>query len=157
VDITKLPAFGVPRVGADPPPGVRRASEGVWKLSARKVFDTVEAGGSIDEIDHFLKSRTTAELPATAVRFRADLRTKAARVGDAGPARVIAGADEHAAAERAADRQLKRKCFRAGDRFVVVRESASRRSERRFANSGRWGRYRGIQSVAAPPRLPASK
>jgi len=109
-------------VGADPPPGVRRASEGVWKLSARKVFDTVEAGGSIDEIDQFLKSRTTAELPSTAVRFRADRRTKAARLGDAGPARLIACADQHAPAELAADRQLKGKCLRAGDRFVVVRE-----------------------------------
>ena len=42
---------------------------------------------------------------------------------DAGSARLIACADEHVAAELAADRQLKGKCLRAGDRFIVVRDA----------------------------------
>ncbi len=48
---------------------------------------------------------------------------KAGRLTDAGAARLIRCADEHVAAELAADRQLKGKCLRAGDRFVVVRET----------------------------------
>ncbi len=99
------------------------ASEGVWKLSAAKVFGVIEQGGSVDELEQFLASRTTGALPGTVVTFLADLRAKAGRLTDAGAARLIAYADEHVAAEVAADRHLKGKCLRAGDRFVVVREA----------------------------------
>ena len=99
------------------------ASEGVWKLSATKVLGVIEQGGSVDELEQFLASRTTGELPGTVATFLADLRAKGGRLTDAGAARLIACADEHVAAELAADRQLKGKCLRAGDRFVVVREA----------------------------------
>jgi hypothetical protein len=111
------------------------ATEGVWKLSAAKVLGVIEQGGSVDELEQFLASRTTGELPGTVVTFLADLRAKAGRLTDAGPARLIAYADEHVAAELAADRQLKGKCLRAGDRFVVVREAdldAVRKAVRRL-------------------------
>jgi hypothetical protein len=98
-------------------------SEGVWKLSANKILGVIEQGGSVDELEQFLHSRTTGELPGTVATFLADLRAKAGRLTDAGPARLIACADEHIAAELAADRGLKGKCLRAGDRFVVVREA----------------------------------
>ncbi len=99
------------------------ATEGVWKLSATKVLGVIEQGGSVDELEQFLASRTTGELPGTVTTFLADLWAKAGRLTDAGAARLIACADEHVAAELAADRQLKGKCLRAGDRFVVVREA----------------------------------
>jgi len=99
------------------------ASEGVWKLSATKVLGVIEQGGSVDELEQFLVARTTGELPGTVSTFLADLRAKAGRLTDAGAARLIRCADEHMAAELAADRQLKGKCLRAGDRFVVVREA----------------------------------
>lgn len=99
------------------------ASENVWRLSAAKVLGVVEHGGSIDELEQFLSSRTTSDPPATVVRFLADLRAKAGRLADAGPARLVACADEHVAAELAAHGNLKGKCLRAGDRFVVVREA----------------------------------
>ncbi|WP_439630193.1 hypothetical protein [Gemmata sp.] len=99
------------------------ASEGVWKLSAAKVLAVIEQGGSVDELEQFLAPRATGELPGTVATFLADLRAKAGRLTDAGPARLIACADAHSAAELAADRGLKGKCLRAGDRFVVVREA----------------------------------
>jgi len=99
------------------------ASEGVWKLSAERILGVVEQGGSVAELEQFLALRTAAELPATVTTFLGDLRTKAGRLTDAGPARLIACADEHLAAELAADRQLKGKCLRAGDRFIVVRDT----------------------------------
>jgi hypothetical protein len=68
-------------------------------------------------------SRLAGELPGNVRTFLADLRAKAGRLIDAGPARLIACADEHVAAELATDRQLKGKCLRAGDRFIVVRET----------------------------------
>ncbi len=98
------------------------ASEGVWKLSAAKVLGVIEQGGSVDELEQFLALRTTGELPGTVVAFLADVRAKAGRLTDAGAARLIRCADEHVAAELAAERQLEGKCLRAGDRFVVVRE-----------------------------------
>ncbi len=99
------------------------ASDGVWKLSAEKVLRAVEAGGSVDELEQFLRSRAVGDLPVTVATFLADLRAKVGRLTDAGRARLIACADEHAAAELAADRQLKGKVLRAGDRHVVVRET----------------------------------
>jgi hypothetical protein len=99
------------------------ASEGVWKLSTAKVLGVIEQGGSVDELEQFLALRTTGELPGTVVAFLADLRARAGRLADAGAARLIRCADEHVAAELVADRQLKGKCLRAGDRFVVVREA----------------------------------
>ena len=99
------------------------ASEGVWKLSGTKILGVIEQSGSVDELEQFLHSRTAGDLPGMVVTFLADLRAKAGRLTDDGPARLIACADEHVAAELAADRGLKGKCLRAGDRFVVVREA----------------------------------
>jgi hypothetical protein len=111
------------------------ASEGVWTLSADKILGVVESGGSVDELEQFLASRAAGEVPRTVTTFLADLRARAGRLADAGPARLIACADEHVAAELAADRQLKGKCLRAGDRLVVVREAdldAVRKAARRL-------------------------
>jgi len=99
------------------------ASEGVWKLAADKVLGVVERGGSVDELEQFLASRATGDLPATVLAWLADLRAKAERLSDAGPARLIACASEHVAAELAAERSLKGKCLRAGERFVAVRDA----------------------------------
>jgi hypothetical protein len=98
-------------------------SEGVWKLSARKILDVVEQGGSLDELAQFLAERAMGDLPQTVVSFPADLRRKAGMLVDRGPARLIECADEHLAAELAADRRLRGKCVRAGDRFIVIREA----------------------------------
>jgi hypothetical protein len=112
-------------------------SEGVWKLSASKLLDLIEQGGSLDELDQFLAARLIGELPQTVATFLADLRRKAGKLIDRGPARLIECADEHLAAELAADRRLKGKCVRAGDRFLVIRESdlaAVRKEVRRLGH-----------------------
>lgn len=111
------------------------SGERVWSLSAEKVLTVVEAGGSVDELEQFLTSRSDGPLPNTVVTFLNDLRNKVSRLSDAGPARLIACADEHVAAELAADKQLKGKCLRAGDRHIVVREKdldAVRKAVRRL-------------------------
>ncbi len=100
-----------------------QTSEGVWKLSAIKVLGVIEQGGSIDELQQFLSSRTTGELPRTVNTFIVDLRAKASRLTDAGAARLIECTDEHIATELANERQLRGKCLRAGERFVVVRDA----------------------------------
>jgi hypothetical protein len=110
-------------------------TDGVWKLSAAKVLGVVEQGGGVDELEQFLESRAVGGLPETVATFLADLRAKAGRLTDAGRARLIACADEHVAAELAADRQLKGKVLRAGERHVVVREAdleAVRKAVRRL-------------------------
>lgn len=99
------------------------SSEGVWRLSASRVLATVEKGGSVDELEQFLTSRTTVDLPPLVDQFLADLRSKVDRLKDAGPARLIECADANVAAELAADRSLRGKCLHAGDRFLAVRET----------------------------------
>lgn len=103
--------------------GIHPASEGVWKLSAAMVLGVIEQGGSVHELERFLAVRTTGEWPGPVVALLADVRAKAGRPADAGAARLIRCADEHVAAELAADRLLTGRCLRAGDRFVVVREA----------------------------------
>ena len=110
-------------------------SDGVWKLSAAKVLGVVEQGGSVDELEQFLQSRAVSEVPDMVTTFLADLRAKASRLKDDGRARLIACADEHVAAELAADRQLGGKVLRAGQRHLVVREAdleAMRKGVRRL-------------------------
>jgi hypothetical protein len=99
------------------------SSEGVWKLSASKILDAVEKGGTVDEVEQFLRSRCVGELPDTVAQSLNDLRSKAARLIDAGACRLLECADEFVAAELASDRQLKGKCLRTGDRFLVIREA----------------------------------
>lgn len=111
------------------------ASDGVWKLSADRVLGVVERGGTVGELEQFLESRAVGGVPDTVATFLADLRAKAGRLADAGRARLIACADEHVAAELAADRPMRGKVLRAGDRFVVVREAdleAVRKAVRRL-------------------------
>jgi hypothetical protein len=98
-------------------------SEGVWKLSAEKILGVIEQGGDLDELEQFLRSRLAGELPGNVMTFLADLRAKAGRLIDAGPARLIACANEHVAAELATAKQLKDKCLQAGNRLIVVREA----------------------------------
>lgn len=110
-------------------------SDGVWKLSAARVLAVVEQGGSVDELEQFLEVRAVGRVPDTVTTFLADLRAKANRLADDGRARLIACADEHVAAELAADRPLAGKVLRAGDRHVVVREAdldAVRKAVRRL-------------------------
>ncbi|MDY3554691.1 helicase-associated domain-containing protein [Gemmata sp. JC717] len=94
-------------------------SPAVWKLSAAKIVSVVEQGGRIEELREFLATRSAEPVPATVETFLADLQHKAEQIRDDGPARIIACASAHVAAELANDRQLKGKCFVAGDRLIV--------------------------------------
>ncbi|OWK36221.1 helicase-associated domain-containing protein [Fimbriiglobus ruber] len=106
-----------------------------WKLSAAKILAVVEQGGRVQELEEFLASRSTDDLPPTVETFLGDLRRKAGLLKDGGPARVVECADEHVAAELANDRQLKGKCLLAGGRLLVVREvdlATVRKAVRKF-------------------------
>lgn len=98
-------------------------SDGVWKLSAERVLEVVEHGGSIHELEQFLGAKAVGEVPPTVVAFLDDLRRRSGRLADAGPAHLIECADEHVVAELTSDPQLRSKCLPAGDRFVVVRRA----------------------------------
>ncbi len=94
-------------------------SDAVWKLSREKALVVLEQGGSLDELADFLTARGAGPLPETVRVFLDDLRRQAARLRDLGLARLIECADAATAEALAADRLLRDRCWRAGERWLV--------------------------------------
>lgn len=120
-----------------------RQSEAVWRLTAPRILQVLEGGGSLDELEEFLAARSQGPLPQTARVFLDDLRRRAGRLRDLGTARVIECADAETARMLAADPLLREKCQLAGDRQLVFRmddEAAVRKALRRLGH------------ILAPPR-----
>ena len=112
-------------------------SEGVWRLTPAKVLAVLEEGGTLEELQEFLKSHSTAALPHTVEVFLRDQRERAGRLRDLGMARLIECADATLAQMLAGDPQLRGKCHLAGERWLVFRtedEAAVRRGLRRLGH-----------------------
>lgn len=112
-------------------------SDAVWKLMPAKFLKVLEDGGTLDELEEFLKERSAAPLPHTVEVFLKDQRARAGRLRDLGTARVLECADAALARELAHDSQLRGKCRVAGERWLVFRveeEAAVRRGLRRLGH-----------------------
>jgi len=97
-----------------------RSTDGVWRLDRRKALGALEAGLTGKDLETWLGARGAAPLPATVVAFLADLRHRAGRLVDRGPARLIEAADAALALLITSDRNLARLCRPAGERGIVV-------------------------------------
>jgi len=112
-------------------------SEGVWKLTAAKLLAVLEEGGTLDELEEFLKTHSKAALPHTVEVFLLDQRERAGRLRDLGMARLIECADAALAQMLASDPQLRGKCHIAGERWLVFQtedEAVVRRGLRRLGH-----------------------
>jgi hypothetical protein len=112
-------------------------SEGVWKLTAAKLQAVLEEGGTLEELEEFLRTHSTAALPHTVEVFLWDQRERAGRLRDLGTARLIECADAALAGMLAGDPQLRGKVHLAGERWLVFRpddEAAVRRGLRRLGH-----------------------
>lgn len=112
-------------------------SEGVWKLTPTKLRAVLEEGGTLDELDEFLSSRSSGGLPQTVAVFLKDQRESAGRLRDLGMTRLIECADPALARMLVGDSQLRGKCHLAGDRWLVFRtedEAVVRRGLRRLGH-----------------------
>jgi hypothetical protein len=110
-------------------------SENVWQLTAAKLFSVLEEGGTLDELEEFLKTHGAEPLPHTAEVFLQDQRERAGRLRDLGTARLVECVDATLAQTLARDSQLRGKCHVAGERWLVFRaedEAAVRRGLRRL-------------------------
>jgi hypothetical protein len=110
-------------------------SDYAWRLTPARLLAVLEAGGTLDELEEFLKSRSPAALPHTVEVFLNDQRERAGRLRDLGMARLIECADAAQAELLARDSQLRGKCHLAGERWLVFRsedETAVRRGLRRL-------------------------
>ncbi len=112
-------------------------SEGVWKLTGAKLLGVLEEGGTLDELEEFLKTHSSAALPHTVEVFLRDQRERAGRLRDLGTARLIECADAALALLLASDPQLRNKVHIAGERWLVFRiedAAAVRRGLRRLGH-----------------------
>jgi hypothetical protein len=112
-------------------------SEGVWKLTAAKLLAVLEEGGTLDELEEFLKTHSLAALPQTVEVFFRDQRERAVRLRDLGTARLFECADAALAKMLASDPQLRGKCHLAGERWLVFPmedEATVRRGLRRLGH-----------------------
>jgi hypothetical protein len=112
-------------------------SECVWKLTSAKLLAVLEEGGTLDELEEFLKAHSMAPLPHTVEVFLQDQRVRASRLRDLGTARLIECADATLAQMLASDPQLRGKCHAAGERWLVFGmedEAVVRRGLRRLGH-----------------------
>jgi hypothetical protein len=110
-------------------------SEAVWRRTADKILSVLEAGGSLEELAEFLTARSAAPLPQTVQVFLDDLKQRAGQLRDLGLARLVECADAAVAQLLVTDRQLRDKCWLAGERWLVFRtadEAAVKRGLRRL-------------------------
>ena len=105
-----------------------RTADRVWQLTAERLLEALEAGGSLDELAEFLTARSAEPLPAPVRQLLHDLHERVGRIADRGVARLIACDDPALAALVANDARTRRLCMLAGDRHIVVPV----RSERAF-------------------------
>ena len=103
-------------------------SENVWRLTRKSVLTAAEEGLGTAEITDFLAARSGAALPDNVDRFLQDLGTNAGKLAYRGRCHLIEAADSHLALLIAHDTQLRKLCYVAGERNVVVPE----RNEKAF-------------------------
>jgi hypothetical protein len=112
-------------------------SEGVWKLTPGKLQAVLEEGGTLGELEEFLKTHSTVALPHPVETFLQDQRERTGRLRDLGTARLIACSDATLARMLSSDPQLRGKCHLAGERWLVFRsedEAAVRRGLQRLGH-----------------------
>ena len=97
-----------------------QSSDHVWKLDSMAILKALETGDSVAAMVDFLKAKGGGSLPEPIERFFAEIEERAARLTDAGPARLLEVKDAATAHLIANDRELRPHCLLAGERHLVV-------------------------------------
>jgi hypothetical protein len=113
-----------------------QTADRVWQLTAERLLEALEGGGSLDELAEFLAARSAEPLPAPVVQLLHDLRERVGRIADRGVARLIACEDPALAALVANDARTRRLCMLAGDRHIVVPAKSERAFRRALRELG---------------------
>jgi hypothetical protein len=103
-----------------------RLSDKSWHLSAPKTASALAQGSDAGELRAFLAAREEQELPDTVERFIRDAQSRARALKDRGQARLIECADAATAQLIATNANLKKYCYRAGDKALVVPEDTEK-------------------------------
>jgi len=143
-DLRVLPTLEVAATSSALPAGERlfldrfakKTGERVWTLDRARILETLEEGGSIDELERFLRERSANALPPGVERLLADMRDRAGHLADLGPGRLVECADAALAALLAHDGHTKRSCRLAGDRHVFVPASSEKAFRRGLRELG---------------------
>jgi len=92
----------------------------VWRLNREKALAAVESGHQIAELRAFLQARDAQPLPETVESFLLTTEQRARALVNTGTALLIECAEAEVA-DRVANHELMKKwCFRAGERQLVV-------------------------------------
>jgi hypothetical protein len=113
----------------------RRTSDLVWRLDRGRLLGLVEQGTGIGQVRDFLATRCDGQLPDVVTQLLADTQTRAGRIRDGGPARLIECEDPTLAVLLLNDASTAPFCLPAGERHVVVpagSEGAFRRGLRKL-------------------------
>jgi hypothetical protein len=148
----------------------RRTSDLVWRLDRGRLLGLVEQGTGIGQVRDFLATRCDGQLPDVVTQLLADTQTRAGRIRDGGPARLIECEDPTLAVLLLKDASTAPFCLPAGERHVVVpagSEGAFRRGLRKLgyavspadhegALCSLDGGNRGRQAVGADTEAPSA-
>jgi len=113
-----------------------QTADRVWQLTAERLLEALEGGGSLDELAEFLVARSAEPLPAPVLQLLHDLHERVGRIADRGVARLIACDDPALAALVANDARTRRLCMLAGDRHIVVPVKSERAFRRALRELG---------------------
>ena len=132
-------------------------SERVWALRRELLLAAAARGGGGEELEAFLRERVEPPLPETALALLAEVRTRAGRMRDLGPARLVECADANLALELAHDRRLRGLCFPVGERLLAVPPGAEDAFRRALWDVGYTLPPAGEPGTAEAQRAPAAR
>jgi hypothetical protein len=100
-----------------------KETETSWRLDRDKALTALEHGGNLAELREFLAARDEQELPDTVVAFFVTTERNARALKQKGTALLIECADAALAELLATHERTKKLCLRAGEKYVVVKET----------------------------------
>ena len=98
----------------------QHTSDRVWTVRADTLLAAVASGRQLSQFVTFLTDRVTHDLPATLTVLVDDVITRATRLRDHGPVRLIECADAPLATLIARDPKLRSLCCLVGDHHLAV-------------------------------------
>jgi len=95
-------------------------SDFVWELKQIKLFEAIEQGHKLSDVEKFLEAKSSHALPDNIAIFFAETAERATRLVECGPALLIEAQDTLLAQLIANDSRTRALCMLAGERHLVV-------------------------------------
>ncbi len=108
----------------------------LWRISLKTLLSAAHDGTAPDEVQRFLKARSSVPIPQTVVTLLHDAQKRSTHLKYSGRAHIIECADPVLVQLITCDTNLSKTCMAAGDRFIVVLPGMENTFIKALANIG---------------------